>query len=99
MLLMSTLYTPIKLLQKIMNKINITLKVYGAFRDLVKGGSLTLALKENSTLYDLKILIEKEFSSKLIYQSVFANENKILPDSMHVKHDMTLSVLPPVCGG
>lgn len=83
-----------------MSKINISMKLFGAFRKY--GDSVDITLRGGSSVSAVK----KELCSAiglqargLIEDSVIANDETILPHDYIIEQDANLSILPPVCGG
>lgn len=86
--------------------IDVTIKLFGAFRKYGNGEEMTISVPENTQIQDLKTYLGNEIKAKhgdfdqnLINSSVFGNENEILKTDSVISKKCTLAVLPPVCGG
>lgn len=84
----------------------ISVKLFGAFRNVVPDGKIQIEVHETSTIKELRGLLERalvgirsDFDARLISDSAFANEREILSDSEPVVLHKEIAVLPPVCGG
>jgi molybdopterin converting factor small subunit len=85
----------------------IRVRMFGAFRNLVPEGELQVEVPENLSVAGLKIVLGEKFSTfpssydvtRLLSNSVFANENRILKDFEKIHNEITLALLPPVSGG
>lgn len=78
----------------------VKIKSYGAFRRI--GDMFDLEIAEGSTVKQLKTLMNETLQGQeavLVFDSVLANDHKILSDDDLVKAEENLSILPPVCGG
>jgi molybdopterin converting factor small subunit len=78
----------------------INVRFYGSFRRY--GDKTTLHVPKNSDLSVIRRLLTERLGEKekaLIYDSAFANDDRILSEGDTVHQDATLSILPPVCGG
>lgn len=78
----------------------VSIKSYGAFRRV--GDLSDLEIAEGITVGELKNLISKRLGgeeSALVFDSVLANDQRILSDEDLVCAEDNLSILPPVCGG
>jgi hypothetical protein len=86
-----------------MIKVNITL--YGAFRQLGVN-KIILEIPSHSTCAILRESLiqylhtsQIKISSDLVRASVFATDECVLPNSALITDNLSLAVLPPVCGG
>ena len=79
-----------------MSNITIKIQLYGAFRKF--GASQSVTLASGSTATQVKQALS-ETLGELVHDSVLANDNSVLPNSYVFEEDITLSILPPVCGG
>lgn len=78
--------------------IKVNIRFWGAFRKF--GESVDVTLPAGSTVLSLKEeLREKLDGFGLVSDSVVANDSSILRESDVLQDDITLSILPPVCGG
>ncbi|MEO5970615.1 MAG: hypothetical protein ABIQ95_11865 [Bdellovibrionia bacterium] len=85
----------------------IRVRMFGAFRNLVSEGVLQVEVPEKLTVVGLKILLGEKLSTlpssfdvtRLLSNSVLANESRILPNLEEIHNEMTLALLPPVSGG
>lgn len=79
----------------------VNVQMFGAFR--VLGDCLELTLPENSTVLDLREIMQKEVSelelTDLLSLSKFADEKAILNDTDFCKENQVMAILPPVSGG
>tara|TARA_R110002124_G_scaffold69439_6_gene186747 strand:- start:1237 stop:1488 length:252 start_codon:yes stop_codon:yes gene_type:complete len=83
-----------------MTDIDIQIKLFGMFRK--NGQNMQLRLPAGSTIGTVKQQISlqlKDTDAALVFESVLANEETILPDGYVLENSMKLSILPPVCGG
>ncbi len=83
-----------------MTDISIHMKLFGAFRKF--GDALDFSVPAGSTGAVIKKALStllKGSEASLVFDSVLANDNAILPDNHVFKSDVRLSILPPVCGG
>ena len=79
-----------------MSNITIQIQFYGAFRKF--GASQSITLASGSTVTQVKQVLSETLGD-LVHDSVLANDNAVLPNSYVFEEDVTLSILPPVCGG
>lgn len=79
-----------------MSNITIQVQFYGAFRKF--GASQSVTLASGSTVTHIKQALSETLGA-LVHDSVLANDNAVLPNSYVFEEDVTLSILPPVCGG
>jgi molybdopterin converting factor small subunit len=89
--------------------VQIRIRLFGAFRNLVPTGEIQMSVVPEQTLLGLRIELGHYFralnssfdSAALLDKSVFANDRSILRDSdqLQVKENTTYALLPPVCGG
>ncbi len=85
--------------------IEVKIKCFGAFRNL--GSEITLNLASESNVGALRTLLSQFLKSQnphgmeagLVADSVFADETQILSDESRISENVTLNILPPVCGG
>jgi molybdopterin converting factor small subunit len=87
-------------------KIQVKIELFGAFRQFTKQDTLELSVEQGIKLPELRKALERALHEtpnkslqSLIESSAFADEKAILDESLSLDHDMTLAVLPPVCGG
>ncbi|GJL85395.1 MAG: hypothetical protein DHS20C02_11700 [Micavibrio sp.] len=83
-----------------MNEIAIHMKLFGTFRKF--GDVLDFTVPAGSTASFVKKMMSNILSggeSSLVFDSVLADDNAVLPDTHVFKTDARLSILPPVCGG
>ncbi len=83
-----------------MSELSISLKLFGSFRKF--GQVLNLRVPTGSTILTVKEKISKTIDgqeSELVFDSVLADNDAILPDTHILNEDIKLSILPPVCGG
>ena len=87
----------------------IKLELFGASRDLSDKEYLSLDLRENSSIKDLKNKIinyvDEKFKGnenfkKIIETSAFCSEdNNIVSDSYKITRDQKIGIIPPIGGG
>ena len=85
----------------------IKIRLFGTFRKWSESGEVELDIPLQATVSDLKSVIEQELKknprtsdlSDIVFRSVLADEHRILKDSEGIEDSVTLSILPPVCGG
>lgn len=91
-----------------MNKINITLELFGAARSLYPDPKIKIELPLGSSLSNLREFVQEEFKKlnsnhthmmTILNSCVFATEKEILPLSTEFFQNANLALLPPVCGG
>jgi len=85
---------------------NVTVLLFGAFRQYSDDGKLLLKVSSQGSVAELrkllsKVLKEKNpmFSAELLENSVLGNNEKILEEDFLIDGDCELALLPPVCGG
>lgn len=83
-----------------MKTITVTMRLYGAFRKYQD--SVTFSVPAGSPVSDIKDSLGRTLGPQafdLVMDSVIANDKTILPPDFIVDEDISLSILPPVCGG
>jgi len=83
-----------------MADINITLRLFGAFRKY--GEKVTFTVPAGCTVAVVKERLAEVLQSadkNLIRDSVLANDNEIIDGGAVLSKDSHLAILPPVCGG
>lgn len=85
---------------------HIKLKLFGIFKKNLENDFIELNLKNEVSLIEFKNIVRNFFIINNEYEkieateeSVFATENEILTENFTINKDMTLAILPPVCGG
>lgn len=87
---------------------SMTIRLFGAFRNLHSEPDLKIAIPENArTIGDLRGLLAAHFSSAnagfdaagLLSKSAIANDREILLDTASFTNADRLALLPPVSGG
>lgn len=86
---------------------NLTIKLFGAFRDLEPAGEVHLALPESARIADVRVALDaygrahwgERFRPGLLAVSAFASERDILRDADAIGELRELALLPPVSGG
>jgi sulfur-carrier protein len=85
---------------------DVTLSLYGAFRDYQPDPSVVLELADDARVGDLRAALEAHgrrhwsgFRPALLQVSAFASETDVLRDSDPLPADRRLAILPPVSGG
>jgi molybdopterin converting factor small subunit len=86
----------------------VSLRLFGAFRDIAGGAELTLEVPAGTTVARLRGHVKEALAralparphDQLVELSALASDSAILPDSHLVAgDDVSLAILPPVCGG
>ncbi|MBK9294773.1 MAG: hypothetical protein IPM57_10095 [Oligoflexia bacterium] len=85
----------------------IEIKLFGAFRNYVPTGMITIKLVDQLTAIQLKQKIQnllqnqiKGFQdSTLVFESALATETEVLDEGEVINDKSNLALLPPVCGG
>ncbi len=85
----------------------LTVRMFGAFRDLEPSGALQIEIGEDATVADLRRAFEAQararwgerFNPALLAASAFASEHEVLRSADHVGGLTEVAVLPPVSGG
>ncbi len=86
----------------------VRLRLFGAFREAAGNPELTLEVPRGTTVAHLRVHVKEALSrtpsarrrDHLVDLSALASDSTILPES-HALGDaeVSLSILPPVCGG
>jgi molybdopterin converting factor small subunit len=87
--------------------INIDVSLFGAFREFDKGHPLHVTLPSGSNISALKQAIRIELEKRNpalslktpLEEAALASDSMILPDDYCLTQNLTLAILPPVCGG
>ena len=85
----------------------LTLKLFGAFRDLEPSGAVELELPDEATIAQARAAFAElaqarwgeRFRPGLLAVSAFASEREILRDADAIGAARDLALLPPVSGG
>ncbi len=80
----------------------ITVQLFGAFRDLSEKPELNLELPSGSRVSDVRAALAEKLgpaAASLLASSALADERSILRPEEPVAPRARLAVLPPVCGG
>lgn len=79
--------------------IDITLRLFGAFRE--HGQTVVLTLPKGASAAEVKAALGKAIPADpaLIADSALADDSTILPGDAVFDADTALAILPPVCGG
>lgn len=89
-------------------RVHLRLRLFGAFRDLSRGGELTLEVPPGTTVAGLRVHVKEALAraaparhhEQLVELSAIATDSAILPEGHLLGDaDVSLSILPPVCGG
>lgn len=91
-------------LSRIMSEVQVTVKLFGAFRKY--GTELKLSLPKNCLVSKARQLIAEELKKRngasaeagLVYESALASETEILRNDCELDGS-SIALLPPVCGG
>lgn len=85
---------------------NVTVQLFGAFRDWQTGAPLSLTVADGACIRDVRAALAAHaqahwpgFRAGLLQVSAFASDSRILRDADPVPDDGLLAVLPPVNGG
>ncbi len=85
----------------------VRLRLFGAFRELA-GRELSLRVPAGTTVAELRLHVKAALArgagprggEELVESSVVASDTEILPESHRLPAgEVSLSILPPVCGG
>ncbi len=83
----------------------VDINLYGAFRKF-GASKITLEVPGNANCSDLRTIFYEymrknnaEITRELVDASVFATDQEVLVNTDTIKNDMSLAILPPVCGG
>ncbi len=87
--------------------ISVRLTLFGALRKFDLEGGLEVQCEVGETLHQFRVRLSTILSEKfpesesvnVVYDSVFANDEEILREDYILQKDISLAVLPPVCGG
>lgn len=82
-----------------MSMISIEIKPFGIFRNF---GIVQCVVEAGSDTFKLKAALVEKLGlaqHQLVMDSVLADDDKILPANAVFNESMSLSILPPVCGG
>jgi molybdopterin converting factor small subunit len=87
--------------------IQLTIKLFGAFRKYGNGEVIRLDLPTPTSVSELKKALSQKLTelhpefnqAGLVTDSVFANDEVVLNPNTVLEKSGQLSVLPPVCGG
>jgi molybdopterin converting factor small subunit len=90
-----------------MSDLAVTVRLFGAFRDLHGEGDLRLSVPSGTTVAELRgrIAVEMERRrpgtevARLLELSVLGDERAVLSDETKLERPSSLALLPPVCGG
>ena len=82
----------------------ITVQLFGAFRDYDPSGKTEIAYRDNMTALDIKESLIKRLGGgasleRLISMSALADDETIYRDDAPIEKNKTLAILPPVAGG
>ena len=83
-----------------MTDIAITVKLFGAFRKY--GETLTVKMPAGCTVQEIKSNISKKMDENdalLVGDSAFAFEDEFVGLDLKFDKNITLAIMPPVCGG
>ncbi|MBN8531483.1 MAG: hypothetical protein J0L97_06440 [Alphaproteobacteria bacterium] len=86
---------------------NLTIDLFGAFRAYSAGAPLNLNVPPGITVSEVKKRIGEALLSRhsgfdrhsLVAESALADEKQVLAEDDVVTRDVSLALLPPVCGG
>jgi molybdopterin converting factor small subunit len=86
----------------------VRLRLFGAFRDDACGNELTVEVPSGTTVASLRTYVKEALArafparrhDQLVDLSALASDSAILPESHLLGDaDLSLCILPPVCGG
>lgn len=83
-----------------MKTVTVDMRLYGAFRKYNDHVRLTVA--SGTPVAEVKDALCRVLgpqSRDLVLDSAIANDREILPSGFVIDADVSLSILPPVCGG
>ena len=80
-----------------MNAVTVRVNFYGAFKKY--GDHTLLTLPAQSTVENLKQLLELHLNDRLVRDSAIACNDTIVNPLYQVQSGEIVSILPPVCGG
>ena len=85
---------------------NVTLRLFGAFRQYDASGQVQLELPTAARVADLRSALDaygrahwSGFKPELLRVSAFASADEVLRDAEPLPADGELAILPPVSGG
>lgn len=91
---------------RVTGEIVLSIQPFGAFHSWITPDTpLEIRLPHGARLHDARHMLcaalkERGFDQDaLVARAVFADDQAILPDDTPLAQNMTLAVLPPVCGG
>jgi len=87
--------------------ITLTISMFGAFRAFSGKEAFVIEVPHGATLAQVRLALKQELKQRnpefgndaLVDESALADEKEILPESAIFTHDVSLAILPPVCGG
>lgn len=87
-------------------KVTITVKLFGAFRQYCEAESVSVDIEKGSGVALLREALKNALNrgnsaalSDLINHSALANGDSILGDALSFDDNAEVALLPPVCGG
>ncbi len=83
-----------------MTNVTVTVRLFGAFRTY--GEALEVIVPAGSVARDVREALARRLKpedSRLVHDSALADDTRILDEEATMDRDMSVSVLPPVCGG
>jgi molybdopterin converting factor small subunit len=87
--------------------LEITIRLFGAFRDFAKDPSVLLECAPGTSIAELRQQMQSRLENMrpgagaegLLKQSVFADERQVLGEDFRLERSQELAIIPPVCGG
>ena len=86
-------------------KQEVTIRLFGAYRNLQANENIKIKLSPQMTMLDIKQELKAFFSQKesfdqsLVDESMLANNQEVLSNDSQLGQCKELAILPPVCGG
>ncbi|HRC26833.1 MAG TPA: hypothetical protein PKX87_05320 [Alphaproteobacteria bacterium] len=83
-----------------MTNVTVRVRLFGAFRTY--GEALEVTIPAGGVARDVREALARRLKpedSRLVHDSALADDTRILDEEATMDRDMTVSVLPPVCGG
>ncbi len=87
--------------------INVEVSLYGAFRHMAPGDTITLTVPSGATLGQIRAVLREEIARrypafsqmKLLDSSALADETAIRRNQEVLSRDTKLAIIPPISGG
>ncbi len=90
-----------------MTDVEVTVQLFGAFRELGESDTISLTVPAGTTVKELRLEIAAALESarpgfrysSLVPRSALGDEREILSEETRIERPSRLALLPPVCGG